>query len=716
VTTRGQAASGVPKDPAPALLLHPGGDLPGWASLSRAAVVPVAIAASGIASEAEPALARALAGAGCVLLDAAAPDPLSVARIAHRLDPEVQVLIVADTESQRRSLGRAILFTPGIGELWLVSPGEVAGGIAERAAGVTRQRRKFRRTRERIARDRVESSPQRSTRALISDDYLANLLQVLPDPVFSVDAGGRILSANPAAGRVLRSDGASMVGASLEDVLGTSEVLVAGILAEASQPVSATVNFIRVDGTPGHGELMVVGIMGSEPALFAVTLHDLTERHQAQQQLEIQSHELEDANRLLQDQATELEAQAAELQQTVAELESRTHEAERVREALAESERQFRTLADAIPTLAWTARPDGYIDWYNARWYEYTGTTPQDMEGWGWQRVHHPEVLPKVMDEWQRSIATGAPFEMTFPLRGSAGRYRQFLTRVTPVVSAEGEVVRWFGINTDVELEHSARAAAEAARIEAERQRAAAEEANRAKSEFLSTMSHELRTPLNAIQGYAELLLGGVRGAMTSEQLDDLRRIRRANQHLMALITDVLNFARLDAGKVELRMEIVEIAPLVADVESLLAPQLQAKNITLDSTACAHDSGGRPPVARADAEKLRQVLLNLLTNAIKFTDPGGHVALACEIDGKVGVMQLSVTDSGRGIPEEQWERVFEPFVQVDRHRTHASQQGVGLGLAISRDLVRAMGGDIGLNSAVGVGSTFTITLPLGAER
>ena len=126
-------------------------------------------------------------------------------------------------------------------------------------------------------------------------------------------------------------------------------------------------------------------------------------------------------------------------------------ELKRAEAALKESEQRFRTLADAIPQLAWTAHADGFIYWYNRRWYEYTGTTPKDMEGWGWQSVHDPAVLPKVLEQWRASIATGEPFDMTFPLRGADGRFRPFLTRVRPLKDAQGRVLQWFGTNTDVE-------------------------------------------------------------------------------------------------------------------------------------------------------------------------------------------------------------------------------------------------------------------------
>ena len=256
-------------------------------------------------------------------------------------------------------------------------------------------------------------------------------------------------------------------------------------------------------------------------------------------------------------------------------------------------------------------------------------------------------------------------------------------------------------------------AAAERERLltESEAARRAAEAANAAKSQFLSTMSHELRTPLNAIGGYIDLLTLGLRGPLTEAQRQDLERVRLANQHLMSLVTDVLNFARLDAGQIEFHLADVELASIVAQLEPLIMPQLAAKGIRFDHDGCAPDTPDEPHRVRADPEKLRQILLNLLSNALKFTDAGGYVAIVCATDAKAGVIRIRVLDSGRGIPADQLGRIFEPFVQVDRHRTHASQQGVGLGLAISRDLARGMGGDLTAESTPGVGSTFTLTLP-----
>ena len=241
---------------------------------------------------------------------------------------------------------------------------------------------------------------------------------------------------------------------------------------------------------------------------------------------------------------------------------------------------------------------------------------------------------------------------------------------------------------------------------EAESARQAAEEANRAKTEFLAVMSHELRTPLNAIAGYAELIDMGLRGPVTTEQHEDLARLRRSQRYLLALINDVLNFAKIEAGRIELAMTDVKLLELLRGLEALVAPQLRAKGLTFEYAGC---DGGI--VARADPEKMRQVLLNLLSNAIKFTPNGGAVSVACSRMGDVIAMR--VHDTGRGIPADKLDVIFEPFVQVDQQLTR-TQEGAGLGLAISRDLARAMRGDLTVESTVGAGSTFTLTLPAAA--
>ncbi|HEV7838098.1 MAG TPA: GAF domain-containing sensor histidine kinase [Gemmatimonadaceae bacterium] len=238
--------------------------------------------------------------------------------------------------------------------------------------------------------------------------------------------------------------------------------------------------------------------------------------------------------------------------------------------------------------------------------------------------------------------------------------------------------------------------------------RAEAESANRTKSEFLASMSHELRTPLNAIGGYADLISLGVRGPVTDLQLADLERIKKSQHHLLSIINDILNFAKLEAGKVRFEFADVSMNELLGQLEALVSPQLQAKQLNYEYNCCDPSF-----TAHTDPERLQQILLNLLSNAIKFTGKGGKVTVNCT--AKTDRMEVHVTDTGIGIPRDKLEHIFEPFVQLDRGQT-AGAEGTGLGLAISRDLARAMNGELTAHSQLGKGSTFTLSLPRGAMK
>ncbi len=241
--------------------------------------------------------------------------------------------------------------------------------------------------------------------------------------------------------------------------------------------------------------------------------------------------------------------------------------------------------------------------------------------------------------------------------------------------------------------------AAEAARTEAEA-------ANQVKSDFLAIMSHELRTPLNAIGGFVELLALGVRGPVTEAQLADLAKIRRSQVTLTRLISELLSLARLERGAVEYDLEDIVVDEALTRAGELIEQQARERAIEFSCQRCASSIR-----VRADSDKMQQVLLNLLSNALKFTTGGGRVTLACDVVGDH--VNIRVCDTGRGIRADKLDAIFDPFVQVDQRKVR-DQQGIGLGLSISRDLARGMGGDLTVESTFGVGSTFTLSLPLAA--
>jgi PAS domain S-box-containing protein len=247
------------------------------------------------------------------------------------------------------------------------------------------------------------------------------------------------------------------------------------------------------------------------------------------------------------------------------------------------------------------------------------------------------------------------------------------------------------------------RRAAEMRAMEDARRVAEAEAANRAKGEFLALMSHELRTPLNAIGGYAELIEMGLGGDVSDQQRQYLTRIRTSQQHLLQVINDLLNYSKIESGKATYDRRPISLPSVIASVATMVGPQAAAKGITLQGRDCAEDA-----IAVGDRLKVEQIVLNLLTNAVKFTSSGGAVTVGCHSAGDDAV--ITVADTGPGIPAEKVDEIFEPFVQLGRSLS-SGHEGAGLGLAISRDMAQAMGGDVTVESSPGKGSTFTLSLP-----
>ena len=430
---------------------------------------------------------------------------------------------------------------------------------------------------------------------------------------------------------------------------------------------------------------------------------------QANARLQEQADELGISNTQLKEQADARAIQAAELEAMTEELLERTEEAERQRTAAAMTEARLRSTFDQAPVAIAVLRgPSHRFEVANDRYLQLVGNREilgltirdamPDLEGQG---IY--ELLDEVFASAQPYVGNEMPVLMD--QRGDGVMEEVFFNFVyQPLLDTRNDVEGIAVVVTNVtDLVRSRRAAESAQR--------SAEEANRAKSGFLAAMSHELRTPLNAIAGYAQLMLLGVHGPLTDAQREALGRIERSEQHLLSLINDVLNFAKLEAGRVEYDIRDVPLSDVIDDLASMVEPQLVSKGLSYGADV------PRDIVVRADPEKLRQILLNLLSNAVKFTPRGGRItvdAAAHDADtssGSGGYVAIRVTDTGIGIADEKREKVFEPFVQVHRELTQTTE-GTGLGLAISRDLASSMNGDLSVESAVGIGSTFTLRLPL----
>ena len=385
-------------------------------------------------------------------------------------------------------------------------------------------------------------------------------------------------------------------------------------------------------------------------------------------------------------------------------------------DALRDSERQFRMLADSIPNLCWMAEPDGAIFWYNTQWYEYTGTVPADMAGWGWQAVHHPEVLPEVMERWTAAIATGERFEMTFPLRTADGGFRSFLTRVVPVRNDAGQVTRWFGTNTDVsvqlEAEQALRSLADdlERRVEQrtrEREAALAQLHEASKLETIGQLTggvaHDFNNLLTPILGGLEILQR-LHADERSQRL--IGAALQAAGRSRTLVSRLLSFARrqtLEAVPVDVGSLVAGMAELV---ERSLGPQIEIV-MQLDAEV---------PAALVDPNQLELALLNLAVNARDAMPGGGRltigVAAACPV-GMAGLadggtfVRLSVADTGCGMDAATLARAVEPF-----YSTKAVGKGTGLGLSMVHGLAAQSGGALVLASDIGQGTVADLWLPL----
>ncbi|HWE94924.1 MAG TPA: PAS domain S-box protein [Tepidisphaeraceae bacterium] len=389
---------------------------------------------------------------------------------------------------------------------------------------------------------------------------------------------------------------------------------------------------------------------------------------------------------------------------------------------LRESEQRWRSLTEALPQLVWTAMPDGAVDYFSTQWTQHTGVPESELLGWQWLKTLHPDDREITRQLWTDSVGGLGPYDVEYRVRRCDGEYRWFKTRGVPIRDSDGGIFKWFGTCTDIT---EGIMAAEELRVAKE----AAESANRAKDEFLANVSHEIRTPMNAILGMTELVLDTPLG---DDQRQSLRTVKSAADNLLGIINDLLDFSKIEAGKLELDPGNFSLRVAIGDTLRALSVRAHRKGLEL----VCNVQQDVPDALIGDAGRLRQVLLNLVGNAIKFTDNGEVVVEVKSVEGGVQneaelerpdgdssstlqpalcTLHFSVRDSGIGIPSAKQSTIFRAFEQEDASTTR-KYGGTGLGLTIAARLVTLMGGSIAVESEVGRGSTFSFTARFGRQE
>jgi PAS domain S-box-containing protein len=377
-------------------------------------------------------------------------------------------------------------------------------------------------------------------------------------------------------------------------------------------------------------------------------------------------------------------------------------------EELVQSEHNFRLLADAMPQIVWTARPDGWLDYYNQKWFEYTGMTFAQTQGWGWAAVLHPDDLQQSLETWMHAVQTGEIFEIEYRLKQTSdSMYRWHLSRALPVRDEHGKILKWFGTSTDIQngkfaeqklvyqlsREHDARKDAEQAGM-------TLLQLNQAQRNFISVISHEFRAMLTSIQGFSALLRDEDFGVSeVREYADD---IHTDALRLHRMIDNLLDLEKIRAGKMKLTPEAV-------DLNALLKEAVERTRQTSLWHTISFQADEHLPTIEADRDKIMQVLTNLLSNAVKYSPHGGEIRVTCALEDEN--VHVSVQDEGIGIHPDLLAQVFIPYSRI---QSAAAQyiQGAGLGLPIVRQIVEMHAGKVWVESELEHGSCFHFLLPL----
>jgi PAS domain S-box-containing protein len=365
----------------------------------------------------------------------------------------------------------------------------------------------------------------------------------------------------------------------------------------------------------------------------------------------------------------------------------------RAEAALRESEAKFRTIANAMPQMVWSTLPDGYHDYYNQQWYDYTGMPPGSTDGTGWNDIFHPDDQSMAWERWVHSLQTGKTYEIQYRLRHHTGQYRWVLGRALPIRDDAGKIIRWMGTCTDI---HDQKLAEEELR-----------ESSQRKDEFLAMLAHELRNPLAPINAAAELLKLTGYDEQRARQASEI--ITRQVDHMTDLINDLLDVSRVTRGLVELEHVSLDLKTVIHNAIEQARPLIEAREHELRLRIAPG-----PAYMKGDKTRLTQIIVNLLTNAAKYSPQGTEIDLRLDIYPSKA--EISVHDRGIGIEPDLLPHIFKLFTQGQRTPDRA-QGGLGLGLSLVKSLTHLHGGQVVAHSdGLGKGSIFTLIFPLIKEE
>jgi PAS domain S-box-containing protein len=362
-------------------------------------------------------------------------------------------------------------------------------------------------------------------------------------------------------------------------------------------------------------------------------------------------------------------------------------------EALGENDPGFRTLADTVPIMIWISGTDKLCTWFNRQWLNFVGRTLEQELGNGWVEGVHADDVARCFDTCLQGFDARLPFTRSFRLKRRDGAYRWVLDKAVPLFAPSGHFTGYMGCCIDI--------------TEQKQVEEALREADRRKDAFLANMSHEIRSPMTSILAYADILLSHLRDP---DDIECVKTIKQGGNHLLELISDVLDLSKIGSGKLRINQEVVSLPTLLNEVHSLMAVRAKEKKLAL----ILQYDGAVPEKIETDRTRLRQILFNLVSNAVKFTERGSVQIVARSLANN-SALEVEVVDTGIGIAAEQQGRLFQPFVQADSLATR-EYEGTGLGLAITKHLVDILGGEISFESELTRGSKFRVRMPLPPAR